>query len=55
LCENYYVRITVPPAVWFGVKGEYSPKSLVLNLASITHDPEEVERLPIAAFNDKFL
>jgi len=53
--ENYYVRITVPPAVWFGFKGEYSPKSLVLNLASITHDPEEVERLPLSAFNDKFL
>jgi len=53
--ENNYVRITVPPGIWFGFKGEYAPKSLVLNLASITHDPDEVERLPKEAFNDKFL
>ena len=53
--ENNYVRITVPPRIWFGFKGEYAPKSLVLNLASITHDPDEVERLPKEAFNDKFL
>jgi len=53
--ENNFVRITVPPGIWFGFKGEYAPKSLVLNLASITHDPDEVERLPKEAFNDKFL
>jgi dTDP-4-dehydrorhamnose 3,5-epimerase len=53
--EDNYVRITVPPGIWFGFKGEYAPKSLVLNLASITHDPDEVERLPKEAFNDKFL
>ena len=53
--ENNYVRITIPPGIWFGFKGEYAPKSLVLNLASITHDPDEVERLPKEAFNDKFL
>jgi dTDP-4-dehydrorhamnose 3,5-epimerase len=53
--ENNYVRITVPPGIWFGFKGEYAPKSLVLNLASITHDPDEVERLPKEAFNNKFL
>jgi dTDP-4-dehydrorhamnose 3,5-epimerase len=53
--EDNYVRITVPPGIWFGFKGEFAPKSLVLNLASITHDPDEVERLPKEAFNDKFL
>jgi len=53
--ENNYVRITVPPGIWFGFKGEYAPKSLVLNLASITHDPDEVERLPKEVFKNKFL
>jgi dTDP-4-dehydrorhamnose 3,5-epimerase len=53
--ENNYVRITVPPGIWFGFKGEFASKSLVLNLASITHDPDEVERLPKEVFNDKFL
>ena len=53
--EDNYVRITVPPGIWFGFKGEFASKSLVLNLASITHDPDEVERLPKEVFNDKFL
>jgi dTDP-4-dehydrorhamnose 3,5-epimerase len=43
--EDNYVRITVPPGIWFGFKGEYSTKSLILNLASRIHEAEEVERL----------
>jgi dTDP-4-dehydrorhamnose 3,5-epimerase len=46
---EHYARITVPPGVWFGFKGLSSPQSLVLNLASIPHDPSEVERLPLGA------
>ena len=46
---EHYARITVPPGVWFGFKGLSSPQSLVLNLASIPHDPSEVERLPLDA------
>ena len=39
-----YVRITVPPGIWFGFQGLAVPQSLVLNIASIPHDPKEVER-----------
>jgi dTDP-4-dehydrorhamnose 3,5-epimerase len=39
-----YVRLTVPPGIWFGFQGLASPHSLVLNIASIPHDPNEVER-----------
>lgn len=39
-----YVRITVPPGIWFGFQGLQAPQSLVLNVASIPHDPAEVER-----------
>lgn len=39
-----YVRLTVPPGVLFGFKGLARPQSLLMNLASIPHDPEEVER-----------
>lgn len=53
--EDNYVRITVPPGIWFGFRGEYSPKSLILNLASIVHEPNEVERLPLNAFKYKFI
>jgi len=43
-----YVRLTVPPGIWFGFKGLVEPQSLVLNIANITHDPGEVERLPLS-------
>lgn len=39
-----YARITVPPGLWFGFQGHFAPESLVLNIASIPHDPSEVER-----------
>jgi dTDP-4-dehydrorhamnose 3,5-epimerase len=43
-----YVRITVPPGIWFGFQGLTAPQSLVLNIASIPHDPNEVERLALS-------
>jgi dTDP-4-dehydrorhamnose 3,5-epimerase len=46
-----YVRITVPPGIWFGFQGLGAPQSLVLNIASIEHDPNEVERLALSKFN----
>lgn len=42
-----YARVTVPPGIWFGFQGLHLPKSLVLNIASISHDPYEVERQAI--------
>jgi dTDP-4-dehydrorhamnose 3,5-epimerase len=42
-----YARITVPPGIWFGFQGLGAPQSLVLNIASIAHDPNEVERLAL--------
>ena len=44
-----YARITVPPGVWFGFKGLAAPQSLVLNIANMPHDPNEVEGLAISA------
>lgn len=43
-----FVRITVPPGIWFGFQGLGAPHSLVLNIASIPHDPNEVERLALS-------
>lgn len=45
--EDYYARITVPPGVWFGFQG-IGLKNLVLNVASIPHDTDEVERLLVS-------
>ena len=46
-----YARITVPPGIWFGFQGLYEPQSLVLNIANISHDPNEVERLALTDIN----
>lgn len=39
-----YVRLTVPPGIWFGFQGRADGPSLLLNLADIPHDPDEVQR-----------
>ena len=44
LGEHSYARLTVPPGIWFGFKGNYAPFSLVANVADIIHDPLEVQR-----------
>ncbi len=43
--SDSYCRITVPPKIWFGFKGEGLCNSLVLNISSIPHDPKEVLRM----------
>lgn len=44
--ENYQ-RLTIPPGLWFGFEGLDQGLNLVLNLASIEHDPSEADTLPI--------
>ena len=41
---NNYARITVPPLIWFGFLGLFHEDSIVMNLADIIHDANEVER-----------
>lgn len=48
---NRYVRLSVPPGIWFGFQGLTKPQSLVLNIASIPHDPTEVERHAFTEIN----
>jgi len=46
-----YMRVTVPPGIWVGFQGVGEPESLILNLGSIIHAPEEVDRLAVTAIN----
>lgn len=46
-----YARLTVPPGIWFGFQGLAVLQSLVLNIANISHDPSEVERLAVSEIN----
>jgi len=43
LSESNYVRLTIPPGIWFGFQGLAIGKSMLLNIANVEHDPHEVE------------
>ena len=49
--EKRYVRLTVPPGIWFGFQGIGSGKSLLMNLADMAHDPDEVLHKSASEFN----
>ena len=44
-CQHYQ-RLTVPPGIWVAFSGEGPGENIVLNIASIPHDPVEAETLP---------
>lgn len=45
-----YVRITVQPGIWMAFKGIDKQLNLVLNIASIPHDPNEAENVELDSF-----
>lgn len=48
--ENRFMRITVPPGIWFGFQS-ISPKSLVLNVSNIVHKSSEIDRVSVSHFD----
>ena len=42
--EKKYLRLTVPPKIWFGFKGISKHESIILNVANIKHNPKEILR-----------
>ena len=42
LSKNNFARLTIPPGIWFGFQGLHEPSSIVLNLANLVHNEEEV-------------
>ena len=46
--EERYVRLTVPPGIWFGFQGLGEPRSLLINVADLPHNPNEVLRKSVA-------
>lgn len=45
-----YARLTVPPGLWVAFAGRAPGLNLVLNIASIGHDPNEADRAALNAF-----
>lgn len=42
-----YSRLTIPPMLWVGFSGFSTGTSMLLNVASHIHDPEESETRPL--------
>jgi dTDP-4-dehydrorhamnose 3,5-epimerase len=47
LSRENYQRLTVPPGIWMAFYGISPNENMLLNLASIQHDPAEAENLPL--------
>jgi dTDP-4-dehydrorhamnose 3,5-epimerase len=49
--DNNYYRLTIPPGIWMSFHGVGKGLNILLNIASIPHDPTEAFTLPLE--NDK--
>ena len=47
LSPENYSRLTIPPKVWVGFQGLSDKKSMLLNLADLSHNQNEVDRKEI--------
>jgi dTDP-4-dehydrorhamnose 3,5-epimerase len=50
LSKDNYQRLTIKPGLWVAFRG-LSDKNMLLNLASIEHDPSESENTGLDTFN----
>lgn len=50
LGDENYARLTVPPGVWVAFSGIGDSLNLLLNVASIPHDPDEAVNVPLEYF-----
>ena len=46
LSPENYLLLTVPPLIWNGFKGIGDKSAIVANCATLSHDPDELERKP---------
>jgi len=51
ISKDNYCRLTVPPMVWVGFQGLSNDGSMLLNIANVEHDYDEVDREEIAKIN----
>ena len=40
--EKKYLRLAVPPKIWFGFQGVGKPESIILNITNVQHNPKEI-------------
>lgn len=54
LSPDNYQRLTVEPGLWMAFKGVGKGQNTVLNLASVSHDPEEALNDPIQNSQNRY-
>jgi dTDP-4-dehydrorhamnose 3,5-epimerase len=47
LGQRNYCRLTVPSGLWMAFQGMETELNLLLNIASLRHDPQEADNLPL--------
>ena len=47
---NNYGKLSIPPGIWVAFRGE-SDNNIILNIASIEHDPNESQDKDISSFS----
>lgn len=50
LSRTSYCRLTIPPGVWVGFQGLSKGENMLLNLADLSHDPNEADHKDISQF-----
>ena len=51
IAPDNYVRLTVPPKVWMAFQGVGNEVNMLLNIASIEHDPTESVNVALECFD----
>jgi len=51
LSPENYLRLTIPPLIWVGFQGLAKENSTLLNIASIEHSDEELDRRSLKDIN----
>ena len=54
LSPSNYKRLTIPPRLWLAFRGNDSNVNLILNVASMEHDPDEIDHLDLDQFDYKW-
>ena len=47
LSPSNYQRLTISPGLWIAFKGKNNNTNLILNIADMEHDPDEIEKLDL--------
>ena len=47
LSQTNYQRLTVPPGLWLAFKGKSNNINLILNIADMEHDPDEIKKMDL--------